>query len=709
MNWHCIKAGLLALALLASSAATGADDSASSAMELTPPRLSYIEGRVSFWRQGAEDWAPARVNTPLAESDALYTGERSTVEIQIGPRAFLRAREKTRFGLGDMERDFVQITLTAGEVSLDLRALPHGVTVELGTPNALFTIERPGYYRAEVVEDATHFMTRRGGRAILLVAERPPQIIAPSEEVIVRGATAPVIETYVAPPPDSWDQWNYARTDHETEALSARYVSPGVYGVGALDDWGTWRVVPSYGSVWVPNTVAPGWAPYSSGSWMWDPTYGWTWVDEAPWGWAPFHYGRWVFINGYWAWAPGPVIARAVYAPALVAFFGLGHDLSVRIGIGLPAIGWVALGWGEPLRPWWGRPGFIGVPWWGGWGGPRVVNHIVIDRSSAVNVNTIVYEHTRTPRAHIAASLQQFGHGPIRGTQFSPPHPREIEPIHDTHPVRPGPASAVPGRGDAVRPPAALSDRPVFTTRPPRQAPLPWHPPAARQPAPEPRVIVPPKRIERIERPDAEVVLPRPSFGEQGRERQRPPLAPRFDEPRRAPPNAEPRVQQRSAPPAAAAPPPVSRPPSSVPPPASAPPPASRTAPSVSPPASAPPPVSRAIPPAPPPAGPVPSEKRPAPFAAPPANVPPRETRPAPPGVGVAPPVGRPAAPGAAAPEGRPVPRSPSSAGAPLQPQPQHQAAPPPRALPGRPANEISPRQAEGAGRPALKGKAGGQ
>src|SRR5207249_2027001 len=43
-----------------------------------------------------------------------------------------------------------------------------------------------------------------------------------------------------------------------------------------------------------------------------------TWVDTAPWGWAPYHYGRWVFVDGFWAWAPGPIVHRAVYAPALV-------------------------------------------------------------------------------------------------------------------------------------------------------------------------------------------------------------------------------------------------------------------------------------------------------------------------------------------------------------------------------------------------------
>ena len=40
----------------------------------TPPRLSYMNGEVSFWRPGAADWGPAQVNTPLAPGDELYTG-----------------------------------------------------------------------------------------------------------------------------------------------------------------------------------------------------------------------------------------------------------------------------------------------------------------------------------------------------------------------------------------------------------------------------------------------------------------------------------------------------------------------------------------------------------------------------------------------------------------------------------------------------------
>src|SRR6267143_5247794 len=60
----------------------------------TPPRLSYVDGEVSFWRTGAAGWAPAQVNTALAPGDETYTGNRGNLEIQIGARAFVRARSE---------------------------------------------------------------------------------------------------------------------------------------------------------------------------------------------------------------------------------------------------------------------------------------------------------------------------------------------------------------------------------------------------------------------------------------------------------------------------------------------------------------------------------------------------------------------------------------------------------------------------------------
>src|SRR4029453_13522798 len=263
------------------------------APEATPPRISYLHGEVSFWRPGAQDWVPASLNMPLAPGDILYAGPAGNVEVQIGPRAFARAAYGAQLGLDNQEPDFVQLRATSGYVSVDLRELPPGRAVELDTPGAAFTMDRAGYYHAEVGNDATTFRTHRGGTATMTPSGGSAQPVAGNQQATItsEGAT-PRVEMTVAAPLSTWDRWNYQRSDYLVQPASARYVSPGVYGAEALDRSGTWRTVETYGSVWVPAGVPAGWLPYTTGRWIWDPRFGWTWLDDAPWGWGPFYSGR---------------------------------------------------------------------------------------------------------------------------------------------------------------------------------------------------------------------------------------------------------------------------------------------------------------------------------------------------------------------------------------------------------------------------------
>ena len=320
--------------------------------DVTPPRVSYINGQVSFWRPGAEDWAPAKLNTPLAPGDVLYAGPDGNVEIQIGPRAFVRAAEGTQIGLDNQEPDFLQLRVTGGLAALDVREIAASHTIEVGTPNAVFTIEQAGFYRLDVEPDSTTFRTHRGGVATMTPAGGAPTQIAANQQAVVTGVESPRVESGAAPALSAWDRWNYERTDYALRATSARHVPREVYGAEALDQHGSWRTEEGYGAVWAPAGVPAGWVPYSTGRWIWDPRFGWTWLDDAPWGWAPYHYGRWVFVRNYWAWAPGPVVVRPVYSPALVVFLGVG----VRVGVGVRPLCWAPLAWGEPLVPWWGTP-----------------------------------------------------------------------------------------------------------------------------------------------------------------------------------------------------------------------------------------------------------------------------------------------------------------------------------------------------------------
>jgi hypothetical protein len=423
--------------------------------DATPARLSYTTGSVSFWRPGGADWAPAQMNTPLAAGDELFTGHDGNLEMQVGGSAFVRAWGDTQLGVANQDPNFLQIRVTAGHVALDFRALDPGEVVELATPGAAFTVDQPGYYRVDVTPDRTSFVTRRG-RATMTPAGGTPAPIAAGESVVLEGPT-PNVQRAAAPEGDVWDRWNDARTAALLTTVSAKYVPPQVYGTSELDRYGTWQSDVTYGSVWVPTAVAPGWVPYSTGRWIWDPRFGWTWVDTAPWGWAPYHYGRWVYLGHRWAWAPGPVIVRPVYAPALVAFYGAPGGSVTVAG---PSVGWVALGWGEPCVPWWGRPGFVGRPWWGGWGGPRV-QHVHVHRNVTV-VNAVVVVRS-----------DHFGRRGVQEARIARPDLKKLEPVRGPLAVKPEPASFTPRTGQAARPPEAPVSRAVVTTRPPVQRPDP--------------------------------------------------------------------------------------------------------------------------------------------------------------------------------------------------------------------------------------------
>ena len=538
--WVVLFCGLFAVASAARE--TQPMDAQADGVQRTPPRLSLLDGQVSFWRPGAEDWVQAQINTALAPGDQLYIGPEGSMELQISAGAFVRGAADTQIGLENHEAGFIQFKVTMGRAALDLRKLAPGLTVAVDTPNAAITIHDEGYYRLQVDDTHTTFITHAGARASAILANGETVPIAPNEAVTIAGTDRPTVSARAAPPPDSWDTWNHARTDRHLNAESARYVAPATYGLADLDEHGTWRTVPTYGPVWVPRAVPAGWVPYSTGTWMRDPYYGWTWVDIAPWGWAPYHYGRWVYAGSYWAWAPGPISARPVYAPALVAFYGQ-PGVRVSVGVGAPFVGWVALGWGEPLVPWWGWPGFIHRPWWGGWGGPRVINNVVVSRGTVVSVRNIsTYRNARVRNAVVVVDRSHFGRGPITRASGTQADIRRLRPIHTAPHVSTRPSHFVPTTTRGIRPPEDRLNRSVISARPRpsspgtaavggqfagvrtttrpgelREAPTRLQPPSSlRQAQPAPRVSAPERATNNPPRPPRTVERESPRRTEAG-------------------------------------------------------------------------------------------------------------------------------------------------------------------------------------------------
>ena len=312
-------------------------------------RLQYMTGSVSVQPHGTDDWVEGSLNRPLTNADNIWADKDSRAEINVGTGT-LRIDAESSLTLTNVANDAVQLSLHQGTLDVHLRHLYSGEVYEIDTPNVAFTVKTAGDYRVDVDPngDTTFITVRRGeGEA---TGQGPAVVVRAGEQTKFSGGTSLAHETKDAPRPDGFDEWCRTRDQREDSSVARKHVAPGVVGAEDLDDYGSWRDTPDYGDVWVPTAVAPGWAPYTAGNWIWEDPWGWTWVDAYPWGFAPFHYGRWVSFGSYWGWAPGPYWVRPWYAPALVGWFG-GRHWGFGVGFG-GGFGWCPLGFGEPFYPW---------------------------------------------------------------------------------------------------------------------------------------------------------------------------------------------------------------------------------------------------------------------------------------------------------------------------------------------------------------------
>ena len=341
-------------ALLAPTRAVADDDDPPSRVA----RLSYRSGSISFEPAGTDDWVNAVTNRPITTGDKLWADDDSRAELHLGS-ASIRMSSHTGFSFLNLSDYTTQIQLTAGTLRVRVKRLAGNENFEIDTPNLAFSILRPGVYRVQVDEDGNSTIIKvrsgegevTGGGSAFTVHAREAATFSGTDELYADFNT-PWDDD------DDFEYWCADRDRHEDLAASRRYVSDDVVGYEDLDDYGGWRQVPEYGTVWFPHTTIVGWAPYRYGHWAYVYPWGYTWIDDAPWGFAPFHYGRWVNVGGVWGWvpcpprAPGVVYVRPVYAPALVAWVGGPRfSVGVAVGGGGGGVGWFPLGPREVYVP----------------------------------------------------------------------------------------------------------------------------------------------------------------------------------------------------------------------------------------------------------------------------------------------------------------------------------------------------------------------
>jgi len=298
----------------------------------TPPargavyaRLRYFEGTISFKRddESAAGNLSLEINFPFIPGDQVWTGEDGRTEIQLADGTILRLDHDSRLSLlnlADREAAFDNTTLLrVMNGSLYLRTEnfdPHDRRFQIDTPSGSVFLLSGGVFRIDVGADGVSSVASYRGVAEILSED--VSVIAHSGERVTAapGQRPGEVRAFNTLRRDPFDVWTEGRDDSYAVSDASRGERPVVSEpvtpyVPELSRYGSWRLDPTYGWVWVPDNVASDWRPYYYGQWSPSPI-GLTWVSYEPWGWAPYHYGRWSWTLGVgWYWVPGAVFSGA--------------------------------------------------------------------------------------------------------------------------------------------------------------------------------------------------------------------------------------------------------------------------------------------------------------------------------------------------------------------------------------------------------------
>lgn len=514
-------AGACCALLLAAVAVRAQDD---------PPgrvgRLAEVQGEVWVFEAEQGEWVAALANRPFTAGDRVATGNGSSVELRIGSTTLLLGSlaELEALRLDDQRMQFRALR---GPLGLQLRADEVAAELELAQPEARLQPRRAGLYRID----------RRDGHSEVTVICGELRVdghnlaltLYPGQRVDVwrDGTLGDTRSQWLGPQFDDFALALQTLEQADPRSAAAAFVPAEMTGVEDLDRHGRWQQHPEFGAVWSPTVVAVQWAPYRHGQWVWLRPWGWTWVDAAPWGFAPFHYGRWLWWRERWCWAPGPKVARPVFAPALVGWVGGAPPGSG----GRPAMGWLPLGPRDPYRPpYHATPGHLkrlnphappgslpppafdnrGVP--GAvtaWPGSALSPRQPVDAAAQRADEMAVRRHWQAENFHFNAP----GRPPSTHREYTAP--RGVVPLGDPGskptpmPGRPPPAAA------PARPPPPTAGTPAA---PPGHAPFQGRPttaatasPAQREPAPQPVAQAPVMPAAPAAPPRAQPFTPAPA------------------------------------------------------------------------------------------------------------------------------------------------------------------------------------------------------
>jgi hypothetical protein len=320
-------------------------------------RLGYVGGAVSLTPATLQEATPAELNRPFTTGDRFWSGADGRGELQTDSAA-IRFSGRASFAIQELSNQATLIRLESGTLSVRLHALAPLEDFEIDTPQFTFHLKRWGAYLVDAGEKGDGVTAAvRLGDAEAFQSNGATIAVPRGMQARATAGGSPIVEPAHAI--GEFEAWCVERDRREDLSRAAQFVSRDVPGYADLDEYGEWRMVDPYGSIWFPRNMDPDWAPYRSGHFIDAGSWGMNWVDAASWGFGPLHYGRWLKVNGAWGWVPGEAgksarpgasgqfAVRPYYTPALVVW----NRFAAGIVRPNAVVGWFPLGPGEAWVP----------------------------------------------------------------------------------------------------------------------------------------------------------------------------------------------------------------------------------------------------------------------------------------------------------------------------------------------------------------------
>ncbi|HVP41976.1 MAG TPA: FecR family protein [Terriglobales bacterium] len=275
-------------------------------------RLSYLDGDVQIDRGNGSGLERAVLNMPVVQGTQLSTAGDGSAEVEFEDGATLRL-------VPDTAVEFRTLSLRSSGERVSSIELARGTAyLEATRKKDDFSITAGGQ-EITLAHDAHVRIQRSGAHITLAVFKGEVDVQNPTGSVRVKKDET--LNLNLNDPSQyeldkgietgSYDAWNQQRDDYRKTYAARhhdRYNSNYSYGWSDLNYFGSFNQYGSYGSLWRPWGIGPGWDPFADGAWVFYPGYGYMWVSAYPWGWMPYRYGTWIFVPGYgWAWRPGTV------------------------------------------------------------------------------------------------------------------------------------------------------------------------------------------------------------------------------------------------------------------------------------------------------------------------------------------------------------------------------------------------------------------